>query len=83
VISKVSPLAVRLQKETLNRVYELTGLSTAFYVNQKMCGLLDATPTEENKIFDGIRKEKGLRAALDWRDEQFREAEALLEPPDA
>lgn len=78
-IARVSPLAVRLQKEALNRAYELTGLSTAFYLNGKLTGILDATPTEEYRAFDAIRREKGLRAALDWRDEQFRAAEALLE----
>jgi enoyl-CoA hydratase len=82
-IATVSPLAVRLQKEALNKSYELTGLDTAFYLNAKMAGIMDASPTEENKTFDGIRKESGLRAALNWRDEQFRAAEALLEDPSA
>lgn len=76
-IATISPVAVRLQKEALNRVYELTGLNTAFYINAKLTGILDASPTPENKQFDAIRREKGLRAALDWRDEQFAEAEKL------
>lgn len=79
-IAKVSPVAVRLQKEALNRSYELTGLNTSFYVNAKLTGILDASPTPENQQFDAIRKEKGLRAALDWRDSQFAEAEALRKP---
>jgi hypothetical protein len=29
------------------------------------------------KAFGAIRKAQGLRAALDWRDEQFRDIEEL------
>jgi enoyl-CoA hydratase len=75
LISKVSPLAVRLQKRALNGVFEAQGLRHALDWGVTMTGLIDASETEEMRTFGAIRREKGLRAALDWRDEQFREVE--------
>ena len=77
LISKVSPLAVRLQKRALNGVFEAQGLRHALDWGVTMTGLIDAAETEEMRTFSAIRRERGLRAALDWRDEQFREVEEL------
>jgi enoyl-CoA hydratase len=77
LISRVSPVAVRAQKDAINRTFEIMGLHNALMYNIQVTGLLDATPTEEMTTFDAIRRERGLRAALDWRDEQFREVEKL------
>ena len=77
LISKVSPLAVRLQKRALNGIFEQQGLRHALDWGVTMTGLIDASETEEMKTFSRIRREQGLRAALDWRDEQFREVENL------
>jgi enoyl-CoA hydratase len=77
LISKVSPLAVRLQKRALNGIFEQQGLRQALEWGVTMTGLIDASETEEMKTFSRIRREQGLRAALDWRDEQFREVEDL------
>jgi len=77
LISKVSPLAVRLQKRALNGIFEQQGLTQALEWGVTMTGLIDASETEEMKTFSRIRREHGLRAALDWRDEQFREVEDL------
>jgi enoyl-CoA hydratase len=77
LISKVSPLAVRLQKRALNGIFEQQGLRHALDWGVTMTGLIDASETEEMKTFSRIRREQGLRAAHDWRDEQFREVEEL------
>jgi enoyl-CoA hydratase len=77
LISKVSPVAVRLQKEAINRTFEIMGLRGALAYAANLWGILDTTPSEEQATFRRIREERGLRAALDWRDEQFREVEAL------
>jgi enoyl-CoA hydratase len=77
LISKVSPLAVRLQKRALNGIFEQQGLRHALDWGVTMTGLIDASETEEMRTFSRIRREQGLRAALDWRDEQFREVEEL------
>jgi enoyl-CoA hydratase len=75
LISKVAPVAVRLQKEALNRTVELMGLRSALAYAANLWGILDTTPSEEQETFRRIRDEQGLRAALDWRDAQFREVE--------
>ncbi|MBS1870038.1 MAG: enoyl-CoA hydratase/isomerase family protein [Actinobacteria bacterium] len=76
LIAKVSPLAVRLQKEAINRTFEIMGVHNAWAFNVKLTGILDGAETEEMRTFYAIQRERGLRAALDWRDEQFREIEA-------
>ncbi len=79
-MARISPLALRTQKESLNRSYELSGYTAAAALNIKLCGILDTTNTEEMARFNEIRRAEGLRAALDWRDSTFQEADALFEP---
>lgn len=77
LISKVAPVDVRLQKRALNGVFEMQGLRHALDWGATMTGLIDASETDESRTFGEIRRAHGLRAALDWRDEQFREIEEL------
>lgn len=77
VVAQVSPLAVRLAKEALNHTYEVMGLHAALANNANLVAILDGTETEELKTFERIRSESGLRAALEWRDRQFRDLEQL------
>lgn len=75
LISKVAPVAVRLQKEALNHMFEMLGMRSALAYAANLWGILDTTPSEEQATFRRIREEQGLRAALNWRDAQFREVE--------
>ena len=75
LLSKVAPLAVQLAKEAINRTYEIMGLRNAFAYNHNLAAILDGSETEEFKRFEEIRMERGLRAALDWRDQQVAEVE--------
>lgn len=75
LISKIAPVAVRLQKEALNYMFEMQGMRSALAYASNLWGILDTTPSEEQETFRRIRAERGLRAALDWRDAQFREVE--------
>lgn len=75
LISKIAPVAVRLQKEALNYMFEMLGMRSALAYAANLWGILDTTPSEEQETFRAIRAERGLRAALDWRDAQFREVE--------
>jgi len=82
LISKVAPLAVQLAKEAINRTYEMQGLVSAFAHNANLVAIMDGTETEENRIFEEVRKQQGLRAALNWRDKHFDEIEReLAQPP--
>jgi enoyl-CoA hydratase len=77
LVSKVAPLAVQLTKEGLNRTYEIMGLLNALNYHDNLVAILDGTKTEEYLQFKKITDESGLRAALDWRDKQFKEVEDL------
>ena len=41
--------------------------------NLELMTQFDTTVTPEQEEFNAIRNEKGLRAALDWRDARFRD----------
>ncbi|MDQ1627343.1 MAG: hypothetical protein QOI54_1087 [Actinomycetota bacterium] len=75
LIAKVSPLAVELTKEGINRTYEIMGLLNALNHHDNLVAILDGSETDELRQFEEIRAARGLRAALDWRDQQFREVD--------
>ncbi|HEY6378124.1 MAG TPA: enoyl-CoA hydratase/isomerase family protein [Candidatus Dormibacteraeota bacterium] len=77
LISRIAPLAIRLQKESINRTYELMGLLSAIPGAATLVGILEGSRTDEGDAFSAIRRERGLKAALAWRDEQFREVERM------
>lgn len=77
MLSKVAPLAIELVKEGVNRTYEIMGLQSALDQHEVLTAMLDGSPTEEGETFRKIKNESGLRAAMDWRDSQFREVEEL------
>jgi len=60
----------------------MQGLVSAFAHNANLVAIMDGTETEENRIFEEVRKQQGLRAALNWRDKHFDEIEReLAQPP--
>jgi enoyl-CoA hydratase/carnithine racemase len=74
LLSKVAPLALQTAKEALNRAYEMQGIWSAILNNNNLVAILDGSETEEGRTFSRIRSEQGLKAALAWREAQFREA---------
>src|SRR5919201_6732285 len=67
-----TPLAVlQLTKQALLRAYEAMGLRKAVAANLALSALLNSAGTDEQKEFDRIAAESGLRAALDWRDSRY------------
>ncbi len=75
LISRVSPLGVELVKDALNTTYEIMGLQSALAYNANLTAILEGSSTPEFQQFEEIRLEQGLRAALKWRDRQFKELE--------
>jgi len=66
-----TPLPVlSLTKQALTRAYEAMGLRQAVAANLSLSALLNAADTPEQQEFDKIAAERGLKAALDWRDER-------------
>jgi enoyl-CoA hydratase/carnithine racemase len=64
-----TPLAtLRLTKIALTRAYEAMGLRAAVSANLDLSAILNAAESPEQKEFDLIAAERGLKAALAWRD---------------
>jgi enoyl-CoA hydratase/carnithine racemase len=69
-----TPLPVlRLTKIALNRAYEAMGLRQAVDMNLEISAILNTTDTPEQREFNRIAKEEGLKAALAWRDARYGE----------
>jgi enoyl-CoA hydratase len=70
-----SPLPVlRLTKLALTRAYEAMGLRQAVHANLDLSAILNGADTPEQREFDKIVAERGLKAALAWRDGRYGEA---------
>jgi enoyl-CoA hydratase len=67
-----APLAVlRFTKLALQSAYGAMGVRQAVAANLAYSALLNSADTPEQREFDRIAGEKGLRAALDWRDSRY------------
>ncbi len=70
---KIAQVGVKYNKIAINRAFENMGFLNSIEQNLDLVTLFDTTRTEEQETFNQIRKEKGLRAALDWRDARFKD----------
>lgn len=69
----IAQVGVKYNKIAINRAFENMGFLNSIEQNLDLVTLFDTTRTEEQETFNQIRKDKGLRAALDWRDERFKD----------
>lgn len=74
-LALIDPVALRWAKRSVNRGAETAGMRTALETGVDGLVALYAAKTEVGKEFDRLVREKGLKAALDWRSSQFRELE--------
>ena len=75
LVAKIAPTplpVLRLTKLALTRAYEAMGLRQAVNANLDLSAILNAAETPEQREFDGIVAEQGLKAALAWRDAPLR-----------
>lgn len=70
---KIARVGVKFNKIAINRAFENMGFLDSISHNLELVVHFDTTKTEKQEAFNRIRKEKGLRAALDWRDALFKE----------
>jgi enoyl-CoA hydratase len=70
-IANVDSPMLQMTKRQVNRVYEIMGMRTAMQVGGDIQELGRARPGGE--MFGRIAREKGLKAALDWRDSPFED----------
>jgi enoyl-CoA hydratase len=72
-LSLISPEALYLTKLSINRGAEAAGFRNAVNVGVDVVSMLYAAKTEMGMKFGEITKKEGLRAALKWRGDQFKE----------
>ena len=76
LVRKIAPTplpVLRLTKLALVRAYEAMGLRAAVATNLDLSAILNAADTPEQREFDRIVAQRGLKAALKWRDERYAE----------
>ncbi len=71
-LANVPVFALKMNKTTINKSFEMMGMRNAMAQSLESISLLIVTDTEERKKFREIRAEKGLKAALEWRDSLFK-----------
>lgn len=77
-IAKVPGEVMRLTKIPLNRNYEIMGLRESVQYNLEASSLLNSVQVPEQIEFNSIVRERGLKAALEWRDNRYQEKVARL-----
>jgi enoyl-CoA hydratase len=67
-MARAAPNAVRLTKLAINRSFDAMGLRAALASALELDIFIEASGGSERAEFDRIRREQGLKAALEWRD---------------
>ncbi|MCC7048298.1 MAG: enoyl-CoA hydratase/isomerase family protein [Alphaproteobacteria bacterium] len=71
-VAASAPLSVQLTKRAINRTYEMMGMRQALLAALDTDVLIEAQGGPERAEFNRLRREKGLKAALEWRDSRFK-----------
>ena len=72
-IAMLDPVGISLTKRSINRAWEAAGFREALTANVDIDAVIESAEVPERKEYNRIREEKGLRAAIEWRDARFRE----------
>jgi hypothetical protein len=67
-VASAAPRSVQLTKRAMNRTYERAAMRDALVDSLDHSIMIEADESPERSEFNRIRKEQGLKAALDWRD---------------
>ena len=71
-VAACAPLSVQLTKRAINRTYDMMGMRQALLGALDADVLIEAQGGPERAEFNRIRREQGLKAALEWRDARFK-----------
>lgn len=71
-MSAASAIAVRGSKQAINRSYDIMGMRQALLASLETDLVITSDGGPEKEEFTRIRRERGLKAALEWRDAKFR-----------
>ncbi len=70
-IAVVDPDLVRETKRAINRSYEIMGMREALATGLDIDHGIESHGSPDKRAFMDVAREKGLRAAIDWRDARF------------
>ena len=70
-IAAAAPRSVQLTKRAINRSYEIMGMRQALLAAVDTDALIESGGGTERTEFNRLRREVGLKAALEWRDARF------------
>ncbi len=71
-VAKLDPVAIALTKKAINRSLEGAGFRQALAANVDLDAIIESAVVPERQEFNRIRAERGLKAAIAWRDARFR-----------
>lgn len=76
LVARIAPTpleVLRLTKRALNRAQRAMGLLEAVEANLDLSAMLNGAGTPEQREFDRLVRDEGLKAALAWRDRRYGE----------
>ena len=71
-MARLPAIAMKQNKEAINRAYDMRGLIANLEYGQEMFCLTAMAESPEGQEFRKIAREQGLKAAIRWRDQRFR-----------
>jgi enoyl-CoA hydratase/carnithine racemase len=74
-IAKNEPFVVRSMKASINRAWEVAGIAEALEANLELDVEIETANLPARDEFRRITQEKGLKAAIAWRDARYRGGE--------
>jgi enoyl-CoA hydratase len=75
-IAKNEPFVVQTTKRAVNRAWDVAGFRAAMASNTELDVLIETTNLPARDEFRRITQERGLKAAVAWRDARYRGEEA-------
>jgi enoyl-CoA hydratase/carnithine racemase len=76
-IVQVPAMNTRFCKLSINNMFEIMGIRQSIQQNRELDLHLMSSPPEEMQEFFAMVKDKGLKAALEWRDRKFAATDAV------
>jgi len=73
-IAKNEPLVVQTMKTSIHRAWEVAGFRAAIEANNELDVMIETADLPARDEFRRITTEQGLKAAIAWRDDRFRDA---------
>ena len=70
-IARNDELAVRITKQAINNSFEIGRMRDALKHALELDVVIEQTETEESRQFNEILREKGVKAAIEWREGQL------------